>query len=323
MKTLLKSLGAASIALVGALSSPALAEFPEKPIRLIIPFGQGGATDTVGRMIAAPLEKALGESVIVSNMPGAGGAVGIASMVQSRADGYTMAMGANDSLSTRPLITQSGYTLDDIEPVAMVAGGPIGIAVRGDSPYNSMSDLADAIAAGENITFSSPGVGTGPHLAAERFVRAAGGEAAHIPAESVGKSMVKLLAGEVTFVPGTGSNFPSRIGEGPDGIRVLGMFAEDRWDRLPDAPTAKEQGYDIVALQWFGIVAPKGTPEEAVDRVASEVETILNSPEAEDLLSNFHFSNYYAPPEELRVRMYEEAETLKPLLSELNMLMSN
>lgn len=313
-------LGAAAVALLGAMTVPAAADYPQKPIRLIIPFGQGGATDTVGRMIATPLEKALGQSVIVANQPGAGGAVGIASMVQSRPDGYTMAMGANDSLSTRPLITESGYTLDDIEPVAMVAGGPIGLAVRGDSPIKTLDDLAAAMKSGAQVTFSSPGVGTGPHLAAERFARAAGGKAAHIPAESVGASMVKLMSGEVTFVTGTGSNFPARIGEGAEGIRVLGIFDETRWKRLPDIATGKEQGYDIVAMQWFGIVAPKGTPEAAVARVASEVEKILNAPDSEAMLSKFHFSNLYAPPQRLREVMYEEAEILKPLLTDLGMM---
>lgn len=320
MSTKLGWLGAAVLAAVGAMTMPAAADYPEKPIRLIIPFGQGGATDTVGRMIATPLEQALGQSVIVVNQPGAGGAVGIASMVQARSDGYTMAMGANDSLSTRPLITESGYTLDDIEPVAMVAGGPIGLAVRGDSPIKTLDDLAAVMKAGGQVTFSSPGVGTGPHLAAERFVRAAGGGAAHIPAESVGASMVKLLSGEVTFVAGTGSNFPARIGESAEGVRVLGIFDETRWKRLPDIATGKEQGYDIVALQWFGIVAPKGTPAAAVAKVAGEVEKILNAPESEAMLSKFHFSNLYASPEQLRTVMYNEAEVLKPLLGELGML---
>lgn len=320
MKTHFTWLGAATIAALGALAAPVAAEYPQKPIRLIIPFGQGGATDTVGRMIATPLEKALGQSVIVANQPGAGGAVGIATMVQSRPDGYTLAMGANDSLSTRPLITDSGYTLDDIEPVAMVAGGPIGLAVRGDSPIKSLEDLAAAMKSGAQVTFSSPGIGTGPHLAAERFVKAAGAKAAHIPAESVGASMVKLMSGEVTFVAGTGSNFPARIGESAEGVRVLGIFDEARWARLPDVATGKEQGYDIVALQWFGIVAPKGTPKEAVARVAGEVEKILNAPDSEAMLSKFHFSNLYAPPERLGQIMYDEAEVLKPLLGELGML---
>lgn len=313
-------LGAAAMAALGMMAAPALADYPQKPIRLIIPFGQGGATDTVGRMIATPLEKALGQSVIVANQPGAGGAVGIATMVQSRPDGYTLAMGANDSLSTRPLITDSGYTLDNIEPVAMVAGGPIGLAVRGDSPIKTLDDLAAAMKAGAQVTFSSPGIGTGPHLAAERFVKAAGAKAAHIPAESVGASMVKLMSGEVTFVAGTGSNFPARIGESAEGVRVLGIFDEARWKRLPDVPTGKEQGYDIVALQWFGIVAPKGTPKEAVSRVAGEVEKILNAPDSEAMLAKFHFSNLYAPPERLGEVMYNEAEVLKPLLGELGML---
>jgi tripartite-type tricarboxylate transporter receptor subunit TctC len=313
-------LGAAALSALGALAVPAAADYPNKPIRLIIPFGQGGATDTVGRMIATPLEQALGQSVIVVNQPGAGGAVGIASMVQARPDGYTLAMGANDSLSTRPLITESGYTLDNIEPVALVAGGPIGLAVRGDSPIKSLDDLAALMKSGAQVTFSSPGVGTGPHLAAERFVKAAAGKAAHVPAESVGASMVKLLSGEVTFVSGTGSNFPARIGETAEGIRVLGMFDEARWSRLPEIPTGKEQGYDIVALQWFGIVAPKGTPADAVKRLAGEIEKILNAPDAEEMLSKFHFSNLYAPPERLGALMYEEAEVLKPLLGELGML---
>lgn len=309
---------AAALAILG-VAAPAVADYPERPIRMIIPFGQGGATDTVGRMIAGPLEQALGQSVIVANQPGAGGAVGIATMVQSRPDGYTIAMGANDSLSTRPLITESGYTLDDIQPVAMVAGGPIGLAVPSDSPYQTLDDLAEALRSGENITFASPGVGTGPHLAAEMFVRAAEGEATHIPSASVGEAMVRLMSGEVTFVTGTGSNFPARIGEGEGGIRVLGLMGEERWERLPEVLTMREQGYDLVATQWFGIVAPMGTPEDVVNRLASEIETILTSPEAESLLANFHFSNFYMGPEDLGRAMYAEAEMLQPLLEELGM----
>lgn len=319
MITISRILTAATVAVVGFAALPAVADYPERPVRLIIPFGQGGATDTVGRMIATPLEQALGQSVIVSNQPGAGGAVGIAAMARARPDGYTLAMGANDSLSTRPLVTESGYTLDSIEPIAMVAGGPIGIAVASSSPYHTTEDLAEAMSSGANINFGSPGVATGPHLAAELFVRAVGGEATHVPSASVGEAMVRLLSGEVQFVAGTGSNFPARIGEEEGGIRVLGLMSEERWERLPDVPTFREQGHDLVMTQWFGIVGPRGMPEDVVARLAGEIETIMTSPDAEGLLANFHFSNFFMGPEEFGPAMRRESEMLLPLLQELGM----
>lgn len=320
MKPISRILTAATVAVAGLAVVPVAAQnYPERPIRMIIPFAPGGATDTVGRMIATPLEQALGQPVIVSNQPGAGGAVGIAAMVSARPDGYTLAMGANDSLSTRPLVTESGYTLDNIEPIAMVAGGPIGIAVAASSPYQTAEELAEAMRSGGNINFSSPGVATGPHLAAELFVRAMGGTATHVPSASVGEAMVRLLSGEVDFVAGTGSNFPARIGEGEGGIRVLGLMGEERWERLPDIPTFRELGHDLVMTQWFGIVGPRGMPSDVVDRLATEIEAIMTSPDAEALLANFHFSNFFMPPAEFGPAMYAESEMLLPLLQELGM----
>jgi tripartite-type tricarboxylate transporter receptor subunit TctC len=318
MKRILNFVVAAAALALGAWGAPASAEYPEKPIRLIVPFAQGGATDTVGRMIATPLEQKLGQPVIVVNQPGAGGAVGIANMVQARPDGYTLAVGANDSISARPLMTESGYTIDDIEPIAMVADGPIGIAVRSDSPYQTIDDLIAAMKAG-TVNWSSPGAGTGPHLATEAFLDKAGLEAAHVNSASAKEALLKVLSGEVVFVAATGSNFPSMISESSGGIRALALMAEERWDRLPDVPTFREQGHDMIATQWFGLVAPKGTPKEVIDVLAEEVRVILDSAEADELLAKFHFSGAYLPPAEFGDKMRQEAEALKPVLEKIGM----
>lgn len=305
-----------------SVAAPALADYPERPIRLVIPFGQGGATDSVGRMIAAPLEEALGVSVAVVNQPGAAGAVGLANVAQARPDGYTLAIGSDSSIAARPLMTESGYTAESFAPIARLVEAPIGFAVRADSPYETLDDLVEAMRAGD-LLWSSPGTGSGPFLAAETFFAQFDLDATHINAASAGEAIVKLLSGEVAFVSAAGSNFPAMLDENEGLIRVLALASEERWPILPEVPTYSELGYDFVRGLWFGIVAPAGTPEDVLARLSDEIETILTAEGSAELLARFNFSNGFQNPERFSRQIASESESLAPVLEEIGMARSD
>lgn len=299
-----------------AAGAPAYAEFPEKPITLIVPFSQGGATDQIARMIAEPLEQELGQSVVIVNQPGAGGAVGLANLAQARADGYTIGIGSDSTLAARPLMSDSGYTHESFETIARLVEVPSGVAVRADSPYQSLNDLVEAMKT-ERLTWSSSGVGSGPHLAMAVFLDKFDVEATHVTSDGNKEALVKLLSGEVDFLSGGGSNFPPMLDESGQGeIRVLGLASKERWQYLPDVPTYTEQGFPYLRSQWFALVGPKGMPEEAVQKISTAVEDIVAAPERRELLAKFYFDPAYQNPQELRGQIETEIEELRPVLKE-------
>lgn len=310
---------ATAVALAGfALAGAALADYPQKPIRMIIPYGQGGATDTIGRMVAEPLSKALGVPVVVTNQPGAGGAVGVAAALGSAADGYTIAVGSDSSLSARPLMTESGYTIESMQAVARAVEAPMTFVVAESSEIDTIDELLAEMAGG-NLVWSSPGVGSGPFLGAETFFNQKGVTGQHVTADSAGEAIIKVLSGEVQMASVVGSNIAGMVGDPNQPIKVIGVAAAERWLRLPDSPTFAEQGHPFNRPVWFGFVAPAGTPKEAVDKLAAEIETIITSPESTELMATFHMTPAFQGPEEFAAQIKAEAESLAVVLQALGM----
>ena len=197
---------------------------------------------------------------------------------------------------------------------------PSGVAVHADSDYKSLNDLVDAMKAGD-LTYSGSGVASGPHLAMAVFLDQNDVEAVFVNSNSNQEGMVKLLSGEVDFLTGGGSNFPSLFDENGKGdIRVLGLAAAERWPYLPDVPTYKEQGFDYLRSQWFGFVAPAGTPDEAIDTLATAVEELVADPAFQERLKEFYFNPAYLGPDAMRAQIQEEEESMRPVLDELGLL---
>lgn len=299
----------------------AQAEYPERTIRVVIPFGQGGATDTVGRMVSNPLEDIFGQSVVITNQPGAGGAVGLSTALRARPDGYTIAIGSDSSLAARPLMTESGYTLESMAPVARIVESPTGFATLKGGSYNSLDALIAAGREKGRLTWSSPGVGSGPNLAAEIFFADQGIDIRHVTSNSGGEALIKVMSGEVDFASVSGSNLPAMLDqEGDEGsIQVLGLAIEDRWERLPEIPTFRESGYDFVKTQWFGFVAPAGTPEDILETLASAVESIITSPESQEMLKTFHYSPAFLNPQDFKATLDRESDDLEPVLRSIGL----
>jgi tripartite-type tricarboxylate transporter receptor subunit TctC len=316
----LRKISLRTVAVLGValFSLPVMADYPRKPIRMIIPYGQGGATDTIGRMVADPLSKALNVPVVVTNQPGAGGAVGLAATAKAAADGYVIAVGSDSSLSARPLMTESGYTIESFQAVARAVEAPMTFIVAQSSPINTIGELLATMKT-DRLVWSSPGVGSGPFLGAETFFHLNDVSAQHITAESAGEAIVRLLSGEAQFASVVGSNIAGMIGDPAQPIKVIGVASKERWSRLADVPTFAEQGYPYARPVWFGFVAPAGTPAEAVEVLSSAISKILTSDESKTLLDKFHMTAAYQGPEEFAAQIRHERDELEPVLEAIGM----
>lgn len=246
--------------------------YPARPIRLIIPFGPG-STDVLGRAYA--LRAALGQPLVVENVPGANGAIGLTRAANAAPDGYTIAIGATATLAVAPHTNRqlSYHPLKDFAPIALLSRVPPVLAVNAAGAVHSLGDLiALAKANPGKINFASSGPGSTGHLLGEMLRQAAGIDVVHVPYKGSAASLTALLAGEVQFAIGAIIEPMPLIRAGR--LRALGIADSHRSPLAPAIPTLRELGYAVEGVAWFGLVAPAGTPAPIVQRLAAEVERI-------------------------------------------------
>jgi len=277
--------GAVALAFV-AMAAPGLAAaaYPDQMIRLVVPWPPGGATDSVGRIIAQHLGERLKQSVIVDNKGGAGGNIGTATFVRDRPDGYTLLMATSSTNAANPsLYSRLGFDAQkDFAPIAFVVTIPNILEVPRNSPFQSVQALLDYARANPGkLNFGSGGVGSSQHLAGSMLTHATGMNIAHIPYKGSGPAVSDLLAGHLDMMIDTGSLAQVQAGN----LRALAVASEKRLPTLPDVPTFDELGIKgMHASAWYGIVAPRGTPKEIVDRLNKEINAILAEPDVRKTL---------------------------------------
>lgn len=267
---------------VGALAAFAPAQaYPTKPITMVVPFAPGGGSDIVGRLVAEALGKELGQSVVVDNRAGAGGTVGAAYLAKMRPDGYAIGLANTSTLAIGPAaLPKVPYDpLKDFVPIAMLAETPYVIAV---TPKIEAKTLKEFIALAKEragkLNYGSAGAGSTTHLSSEMFVRAAGIEMVHIGYKGNAPAVTALVGGEIEMLMGTLPSLLAQIRSG--GVRALAVTSTRRSPEVPDLPTADEagvRGYE--ATIWYGLVAPAGTPAEAVKRLEQATTKVLQNPE--------------------------------------------
>jgi tripartite-type tricarboxylate transporter receptor subunit TctC len=271
-----KKLGVAiATAFVAAsLAAPAgAADYPEKPVKIVVPFGAGDALDATARVIADQLEKELGVPFPVQNIPGAGGGKGTAEAAKAAGDGYTLLMGSTGALTARPQISNSGYVTSDFIALAQLVEAPIGLAVKADSPFNSVADIiAAAKAAPGKIKYATPGPGASQHIGMEAFAKSQGIQLTHIGGRGGKGAVTKTLSGEVDFTFVGASNYTALAKGGK--LKVIAIGSPERVSFLPDTPTFREQGYDVEFAVWFGLLTRKGTPDDVVAKLRSAIEKV-------------------------------------------------
>jgi len=287
-RTTLVALAAISLALAGAPAAFAQATFPSKPIRIVVPFPPGGTTDILARAAAQKMTEAWKEQVVVDNRPGAGGNIGAELVAKASADGYTMLMGTVGTHAINPsLYAKMPYDhVKDFAPVILVASVPNVLVVHPSVPANTVQELiAYAKANPGKINFASSGSGTSIHLAGELFKTMSGVQMAHVPYKGSAPAIADLLGGQVQIMF---DNLPSALPQIRGGkLRALAVTSAQRAPALPDVPTVAESGLPgFEASSWFGLLAPAGSPRDAILKVNGEVNRWLASPEAKEKLTS-------------------------------------
>jgi tripartite-type tricarboxylate transporter receptor subunit TctC len=271
-----------TIAALLACSASALAQdaWPNKPVRMIVPFAPGGSTDVVARMVGQRLSTLWGQTVVIENRAGAGGNVGADVVAKSPGDGYTLLL-ASGSVTINPALYKKMPfdTKKDLLPITIVAQGPMLVVVQDGSPYKTLKDLiAAAKAKPGTINFASAGVGSQVHLASENFAAAAGVDIQHVPYKGESLGFNDLISGQVQMMVGNFAAASALLG--PNRLRALAVTSRQRVPQLPDLPTAHEAGLpNFENIGWFGMFAPAGTPAAVIQKVQRDVAQAMGETE--------------------------------------------
>jgi tripartite-type tricarboxylate transporter receptor subunit TctC len=305
----MKSLKSAFFVAAFLLASVVQAQpWPAKPVKFIVPFPPGGATDISARLVGQKLSEMWGQTVVIENRGGAGGGVGAAEAARATPDGYTLFFPSGSVMTANQHVyAKLGYDPEkDFVPVTNVVSGPQVLAVPANSPYRTVKDLIDAAKAQPGkLTFGHAGIGSQTHLAAENFVNTAGIDAVQVPYKGEGPALTGLVGGETTF---TVTNVAATIGHVNSGrLRALGVTSKTEFPQLPGVPPIAKTLPGFENTGWFGIVAPRGTPKEIVDKVYRDTKKAL---ETTELKARFYVQGL-APvgntPEEMGRAMKEES----------------
>ena len=308
-------------ALLSVLSgAQAQDSYPSKAITMVNPFPPGGVVDVVGRPLAAIMERSLKQPVVMVNRPGAGGAVGMASVAKAPADGYTILMGLS-SISIFPVSDRingktPSYELKDFAPIALVTADPTVLVVRTDGPYKTLKDFVDAARANPGkINYSSSGVYGTLHVSMEIFANAAGIKLFHVPYQGGGPAVTALLGGQVEALA---SGPAAAIGQIRGGkMRALASWSTERLALLPEIPTFKELGYDAEFYIWSGVFVPVATPPAIVSRLRASVKEAATSPEFKAAMEKVSTPVSYLDAPEFKKYWDRDAARLKVALEKI------
>ncbi len=299
-----KLVAAVAAVLLAALGTQVRADqYPSRTIKVVVPYAAGGAVDAVARILSPGLASQLGASVIVENRVGAAGAIGAGLVARAEPDGYTLLFTANSTHTTVPHISKSvPYNpISDFTPIATVLDYSFFLVVNRDLPVKSVAELV-SYARRNNVNFSSAGVGSGPHLAAELLKARTGAPMVHVPYSGNGPAMLAVISGEVAFLfdtTGTAINF-IRSGQ----VRALAATSTTRNPMMPDIPTMVEAGFpDFAVVGWYGFLGPAGLPKPVTEKVISALKVVMNDPATKEKLAAQGFDVKLTTTDEFAARI--------------------
>ena len=270
-------------------AGPAFAQgnYPNKPVRFIVPFPPGGGTDIVSRLVTNKLSETLGWRIVVDNRSGAGGSVGMEVAARSAPDGYTLVMGQTSNLAINPaLYSKLPYEpLRDFAPVSLVSMIPITVMIAAKAPYKSLPDLVSAAKAKPGaVTFATTGNGTVGHLTGEMLQRMAGIRLIHVPYKGASQVFPDLISGRVNFFLASLESALPQVKAGT--IRALAVTSSQRAPVMPNVPTVAESGYKgFEANTWTGVLVAARTPQPIIERLNAEITRILDLPDMRERLA--------------------------------------
>jgi len=310
---------AAAFCAIVAVAPAALAQqdYPNRAVRVIVPFAPGGTTDILARLVASGLETALGQSFVVENQGGAGGNIGMGSAARAAPDGYTLLIASSALMANPGLFKEVPYDpINDFAPIAELAGSPNVFVANPDAGINSMEELvAQAKENPGSLNIAMPGLGTTPHLAAELLKLRAGIDIVNIVYPGSAPSIQAIIGGTTETatmaLPGAHPHITSGA------LIGLAVTGTERWADLPDVPTMVELGYEDLVLETiFPFLAPAGTPEEIINLLAEATIEVLQDPEVQKRVQEGGFQVLAKGPEALKERIAREVPNYKSIIEE-------
>jgi tripartite-type tricarboxylate transporter receptor subunit TctC len=315
---------AVCVALLSIVAAPAVAQstnYPAKPIRLIVPFPPGAGTDTVARLVAQKLGDALKGTIVVENRTGAGGAIGAVEAARADADGYTLLFVASPFTTVAAASKTAGYDpVKQFVPVAPIATGPLAFVVGNDVPATTMAEfLALARQKPGALNYGSAGPGSVNHLALELLKARTGTDIVHVPYKGIAPAMLDLLAGQIQAIT---ASIPATLPYlAQKKLRVLAVTGSRRAALLPDVPSWQEAGVtNANVINYWGIVAPVGTPREIVMKLNAETQRILAQAEVKERLEREGAELIPGPPERLGALIEADLGAWKKLIADAKLV---
>jgi|SRR5690625_1226928 len=327
LRRLTKTCGHLLIAMLAGLffmTASVQAEYPDRPIKLVVPFPGGGNSDILARVLAEGMSKQLGETVVVENKPGAAGQIGNQYILNAKPDGYTLLLGG---MSTQILLVGTAPELPydplhDFEAVALTSKVPVVLVVPGNSPASTIEELAEMLRESPGAyNFSSAGTGTSGHIMSQHFADSIGAEVVHVPYKGSAPAMVDLIAGRNAYLIDTPAVVKELVADGK--IKALGVFTEQRLPDFPDVPTINETPIadDIQAqlAPWQGIFVRSGVPAETKEKIAQAVLAALEMPEIKENLEQLGFVSLPGGVAEAQALFESDFEVWLPILEEMEL----
>ncbi|HYC17701.1 MAG TPA: tripartite tricarboxylate transporter substrate binding protein [Pseudolabrys sp.] len=312
-----------AVAAVAALLWTASAfsqDFPNRPIRIIVPTPAGGPVDVMARVLANALPAVIGQPVFVENKPGAGNTIGSRQAAAADPDGYTLMVSAASGLIMSPMIVKNaGYDASSFAPIALVAETPQVLVINPQVPFKSVAELvAYAKANPGKLNYSTGGIGTLPHLNAELFKAASGANILHVPYKGGGPSLMAVVAGEVQMTFDTVSTSLQLIEDGK--LRALAIVGPKRAPELPDVPAMPEIGFPAVSSgAWTALLAPHDTPPAIIARLNAAANAALQGEVMKNALEKLGAQPRGGTPQDLADRIAREQTKWKPIVETLNL----
>lgn len=309
-------LAAAATTLFGA--SPALAaDYPNRSIEIIVPFGAGGGTDALARAFADTARKHLAQPFVINNKPGASGVIGWTDVVNARPDGYKLAL-MTVELTILPHLGLAKFGVDEFTPIARLNANPAAITVKADAPWNTVEEfIAAAKKAGGDMKVGNSGNGSIWHLAAASVEDKTGAKFSHIPFQGAAPAVLSLLGGHIDAVTVSPAEVATHLASGK--LKMLAIMADQRLKAFEKVPTLKERGIDVSLGAWRGLGAPKNTPKDVIDVLKEVVRKTMNEPQMREAMDKLALGYAYGDEVAFKATMARDNDNLKALIPKLNL----
>jgi tripartite-type tricarboxylate transporter receptor subunit TctC len=294
--------------------------WPAKPVRFIVPFPPGGSTDVAARTVAERLTRAFGQQVVVDNRGGGGGAIGTVEAARAAPDGYTLLFVADPVITLHLVVKNVQFDMQrDFSAVTQVTTQPIAVAVHASLPVASLQELvAYAKANPGKLSFAHSGTGSGQHMSGDLLRKMAGIDIVHVPYKGGGPAVQDLVAGQVPM--GVLGSTPLIPHHKSGRIRIIAFTSKERFAPMPEIPTLHESGLaGFDTTQWLGILAPKGTPGDVIDRIYQETKIVLGMPDVKERLAQAALQAVGGTPKEFEALIRADLERWTAIAKELKL----